>query len=274
MRWAPACCRRAGTERPHERAVNAASIRSLPSVLQRRLKSITEEIGLTLLRTTRSPILNEARDFATGLYDAKGRMLEQTEYIPVLAFALQPSCEHVIRFFGDDIAPGDVIPAQRRVLRRQPEQRCRGVSPGVPRRAADRLVGLQGTPGRHRRRRARRLQSRRRARSGRRRCAFRRSRSIERGRLRHDVWRFDLRQHSPAHRRGRHQGADRRHAGGRARPARAGRNDTAGHGSRPRRLPVRQHRAHGAQGNRERSRTASIAARASRSTTASRRTRR
>ena len=79
------------------------------AVLQRRLKSITEEMGLTLLRTTRSPILNEARDFVTGLYDAKGRMLEQTEYIPVLAFALQPACEQVIRFFGDDIHHGDVI---------------------------------------------------------------------------------------------------------------------------------------------------------------------
>jgi N-methylhydantoinase B len=79
------------------------------AVLQRRLKSITGEMGLTLLRTTRSPILNEARDFVTGLYDAKGRMLEQTEYIPVLAFALQPACEHVIRFFGDDVHPGDVI---------------------------------------------------------------------------------------------------------------------------------------------------------------------
>jgi len=79
------------------------------SVLQRRLKSITEEMGLTLLRTTRSPILNEARDFVTGLYDARGRMLEQTEYIPVLAFALQPACENIIRFFGDDIHPGDVI---------------------------------------------------------------------------------------------------------------------------------------------------------------------
>lgn len=79
------------------------------AVLQRRLKSITGEMGLTLLRTTRSPILNEARDFVTGLYDAKGRMLEQTEYIPVLAFALQPACEHVIRFFGRDIHPGDVI---------------------------------------------------------------------------------------------------------------------------------------------------------------------
>ncbi len=79
------------------------------AVLQRRLKSITEEMGLTLLRTTRSPILNEARDFVTGLYDARGRMLEQTEYIPVLAFALQPACENVIRFFGDDVHPGDVI---------------------------------------------------------------------------------------------------------------------------------------------------------------------
>ncbi len=79
------------------------------SVLHRRLKSITEEMGLTLLRTTRSPILSEARDFVTGLYDAQGRMLEQTEYIPVLAFALQPACEHIVRFFGDDIHEGDVI---------------------------------------------------------------------------------------------------------------------------------------------------------------------
>jgi N-methylhydantoinase B len=79
------------------------------SVLHRRLKSITEEMGLTLLRTTRSPILNEARDFVTGLYDARGQMLEQTEYIPVLAFALQPACEHIVQFFGDDIHEGDVI---------------------------------------------------------------------------------------------------------------------------------------------------------------------
>jgi N-methylhydantoinase B len=81
----------------------------LVSVLQRRFKSITEEMGLTLLRTTRSPILNEARDFVTGLYDARGRMLEQTEYIPVLAFALQPVCEYIIDYFGDDIAEGDTI---------------------------------------------------------------------------------------------------------------------------------------------------------------------
>ena len=81
----------------------------LVSVLQRRLKSITGEMGLTLLRTTRSPILNEARDFVTGLYDAGGRMLEQTEYIPILAFALQPVCEYIIEYFAGDIAEGDII---------------------------------------------------------------------------------------------------------------------------------------------------------------------
>lgn len=83
--------------------------RILASVFQRRFKSITEEMGLTLLRTTRSPILNEARDFVTGLYDRRGRMLEQTEYIPVLAFAIQPACEYITRYFGDDIHDGDVI---------------------------------------------------------------------------------------------------------------------------------------------------------------------
>ena len=81
----------------------------LTSILQCRFKTITEEMGYTLLRTTRSPILNEARDFVTGIYDAKGRMLEQAEYIPVLAFALQPVCQKIIEYFGDDIHPGDVI---------------------------------------------------------------------------------------------------------------------------------------------------------------------
>jgi N-methylhydantoinase B len=81
----------------------------LVSVLQRRLKAITEEMGLTLLRTGRSPILNEARDFVTGLYDAQGRMLEQTEYIPVLAFAVEPVCKRIIAEFDGDIHPGDVF---------------------------------------------------------------------------------------------------------------------------------------------------------------------
>ncbi|MBI5521732.1 MAG: hydantoinase B/oxoprolinase family protein [Desulfarculus sp.] len=81
----------------------------LVSILQRRFKSITEEMSIALARTTRSPILCEAKDFVTGLYDAKGRMLEQCENLPILAFSLGPVCEYIIQYFGDDIHEGDVI---------------------------------------------------------------------------------------------------------------------------------------------------------------------
>jgi len=81
----------------------------LVSILQRRFKSITEEMSIALTMTTRSPILCEAKDFVTGLYDAGGKMLEQTENLPILAFSLGPVCEYIVDYFGDEIYPGDVI---------------------------------------------------------------------------------------------------------------------------------------------------------------------
>jgi N-methylhydantoinase B len=81
----------------------------LASVFQRRFKSITEEMSIVLTRTTRSPILCEAKDFVTGLYDGKGKMLEQTENLPILSFSLGPVCEYIVKYFGDEIFPGDVI---------------------------------------------------------------------------------------------------------------------------------------------------------------------
>ncbi|MFH1754443.1 MAG: hydantoinase B/oxoprolinase family protein [Candidatus Latescibacterota bacterium] len=81
----------------------------LVSVLQRRFKSITEEMSIALTRTTRSPILCEAKDFVTGLYDGKGKMLEQTENLPSLSFSLGPVCEYIVEYFGGEIYPGDVI---------------------------------------------------------------------------------------------------------------------------------------------------------------------
>jgi len=81
----------------------------LVSVFQRRFKSITEEMSIVMTRTTRSPILCEAKDFVTGLYDAKGKMLEQTENLPILSFSLGPVCEYIVDYFGDEIYPGDVI---------------------------------------------------------------------------------------------------------------------------------------------------------------------
>jgi N-methylhydantoinase B len=81
----------------------------LASVFARAFKSITDEMSISLQRTTRSPILCEAKDFVTGLYDAEGRMLEQTENLPILSFSLAPVCKHIRSYFGDDLHDGDVI---------------------------------------------------------------------------------------------------------------------------------------------------------------------
>ncbi len=81
----------------------------LLSVFARAFKSITDEMSISVEKTTRSPILCEAKDFVTGLYDAEGHMLEQTENLPILAFSLAPVCKYIIDYFGDDLHDGDVI---------------------------------------------------------------------------------------------------------------------------------------------------------------------
>ena len=81
----------------------------LLSVYARTFKSITDEMSISMQQTTRSPILCEAKDYVTGLYDAEGRMLEQTENLPILAFSLAPVCKYIRNYFKDDLHPGDVI---------------------------------------------------------------------------------------------------------------------------------------------------------------------
>lgn len=81
----------------------------LVSIFQRAFKSITDEMSISLTKTTRSPILCEAKDFVTGLYDAKGQMLEQTENLPILSFSLGPVCRVILDQYGNDIREGDVI---------------------------------------------------------------------------------------------------------------------------------------------------------------------
>ncbi|MBT3218585.1 MAG: hydantoinase B/oxoprolinase family protein [Proteobacteria bacterium] len=81
----------------------------LVAILGRALKAITDEMSLTMEKTTRSPILCEAKDFVTGLYDAKGNMLEQTENLPILSFSLSPVCAHIANKYRGNIFPGDVF---------------------------------------------------------------------------------------------------------------------------------------------------------------------
>ena len=81
----------------------------LRSVLANRFDSVCSEMGETMMRTSRSPIFSEARDFVTGIFDAKGQMIAQKPYIAVLAGALPFCLKAVMKYYGDDIHDGDVI---------------------------------------------------------------------------------------------------------------------------------------------------------------------
>ena len=222
----------------------------LLSVYARTFKSITDEMSVSMAQTTRSPILCEAKDYVTGLYDAEGRMLEQTENLPILAFSLAPVCKHIRKTFDGDIYPGDVFFHNDVFTPGQPEQRRRGVQAGVPRRRAGRLDGRQGPPGRHRRRGGRRLQPERgrglaggAAHPG---GQGRRARQAAPGRVEPD-----LRQRAARHRAARHEGRDGCLHGRRAAPGRAAAQVRRGELPRPQAGAVRRDAAHDGGRDRE-----------------------
>lgn len=79
------------------------------SVIGNRLDAISKEIGQTMLRTSRSPIFSEARDFVTGIFDSQLRLVAQTAYIPVLMGALPYAVKSIAETFAGDIEDGDVF---------------------------------------------------------------------------------------------------------------------------------------------------------------------
>lgn len=81
----------------------------LVSVVSNRIKAIGEQMGVVIERSARSPLLVEGRDFSLGIYDVEGRLIEQTEYIPILGYAAAPTMQYVAQKFRGKVSDGDVI---------------------------------------------------------------------------------------------------------------------------------------------------------------------
>ncbi|HKY08255.1 MAG TPA: hydantoinase B/oxoprolinase family protein, partial [Candidatus Binatia bacterium] len=80
------------------------------AVIANRLTAITREMGQIMLLTSRSPIFSESRDFVTAIFDAQGRLVAQTSYIPVLLGAIPFAMKAICRKYQDrDLHAGDVI---------------------------------------------------------------------------------------------------------------------------------------------------------------------
>ena len=79
------------------------------SVVANRFDSVCMEIGETQLRTSRSPIFSEARDFVTGVFDDEFRLVAQQSYIPVQMGAMPYAVRSIAAAFEGDISEGDVF---------------------------------------------------------------------------------------------------------------------------------------------------------------------
>jgi len=75
-------------------------------VLGSALRSIAEEMGAVLIRSSFSANIKERRDCSTALFDEGGRMIAQAEHIPVHLGAMPDAVAAVVRH---DPGPGDVF---------------------------------------------------------------------------------------------------------------------------------------------------------------------
>jgi N-methylhydantoinase B len=71
--------------------------------------SVTDEMALTVFRTTYSGVLKDNMDYSTGFADADGKLAAQGLTLPSHLGSVPTAMESITRHFHDDIAPGDVF---------------------------------------------------------------------------------------------------------------------------------------------------------------------
>ncbi len=81
----------------------------LLTVITNRLEGITREMGAGMLRSSRSPIFAENKDFVTAIFDRQLRLVAQTAYIPVLVGASPFAVKAISEHFAEDVHEGDVM---------------------------------------------------------------------------------------------------------------------------------------------------------------------
>jgi N-methylhydantoinase B len=79
-------------------------------VHQKSIRNIASEMAITLMRTSGSPVVTEAKDFSTCILDAKLDQLAFSGYVTFHIATAVPGVEAVLRNVAvEDIAPGDAF---------------------------------------------------------------------------------------------------------------------------------------------------------------------
>jgi len=79
------------------------------SVIYNRLLTINQEMGVTMINTSISPIFAEVHDFSCAICDWKNRIVAQIDGVPSHTASAMEAVKAISREFGEDINPGDVF---------------------------------------------------------------------------------------------------------------------------------------------------------------------
>ncbi len=79
-------------------------------VIRHGLAAASREMGVTLRKTSCSPIFNEGNDYSCGIFDADLRLVSHGEFLPIHLGSLPFSVQYAVDAFGrDGFAPGDAV---------------------------------------------------------------------------------------------------------------------------------------------------------------------
>jgi N-methylhydantoinase B len=80
------------------------------TVINNALVNICREMGTAMMRTSYSPIFNEALDFSCVIFTPEGEMIGQAEFCPTMIGSAQYAVQWTIEELGvESFAPGDVV---------------------------------------------------------------------------------------------------------------------------------------------------------------------
>ena len=80
------------------------------TIINNALVNICREMGTAMMRTSYSPIFNEALDFSCVIFTPRGEMIGQAEFCPTMIGSAQYAVKWTIEELGlDSFEPGDVV---------------------------------------------------------------------------------------------------------------------------------------------------------------------
>ncbi len=79
-------------------------------VIGHALTSVSREMGVTLRKTSCSPIFNEGNDYSCAVFDARGQMVSHGEFLPIHLGSMAFATDAVVKTFAEEgLFPGDMV---------------------------------------------------------------------------------------------------------------------------------------------------------------------